>query len=496
VSSQQAGTAPAYPGTEAPYERRWIALAILGLVQGMLSIDTTVVNIALPSIQADLGFSSAGLAWVVNAYTLTAGGFLMLGGRLADLISRKRLFLIGVALFAGASLASGVAQNAATIVTARFAQGLGVAVASPAALALAVLMFPDHRERAKAIGIWGGIAGAGATFGVVIGGVVTSALNWRWIFLINLPIAAAVLLSARLIPDQRPARKSRLELAGAVLITASLTLIIDGLLNASSRSWSSIQVSLPLAAGAVLLAAFVISQAVIPDPLVPLGFLRDRTRASANVATILAMAVFMAMFFLLTLYMQDVGHYSALKSGLAYLPFGIAMLAAIYLSLRLLPRVSIKYSLVAAFLLCAAGTLLLGQIGDHLQYASHVLPATIIYGFAQGIIMPGLRFASLHGASPAEAGLASGLQNTTLQVGGSLGLAVLVTIALRHATSLSHGGGSSLSATVDGYVLAFRIGAAVLLAGALLIMLAFQHITPVSPGRPGAKRTAAGSSGA
>ncbi|HSZ40356.1 MAG TPA: MFS transporter [Trebonia sp.] len=496
MSSQQAGTVRVHPESEAPYGRRWIALVILALVQGMLAIDTTVVNIALPSIQADLGFSPAGLAWVVNAYTLTAGGFLLLGGRIADLISRKRLFLIGVALFAVASLASGVAQNPATMVAARFVQGLGVAVVSPAALSLAVLMFRDRRERAKAIGIWGGISGAGATFGVVIGGVVTSALDWRWIFLINLPIAAAVLLSGRLIPDQRPARKSRLELVGAALITAGLTLLIDGLLNASGRGWGSIQVSLPLAAGAALLVAFVISQAVIPDPLVPLGFFRDRTRASANVATILAMAVFMAMFFLLTLYMQDVGHYSPLRSGLAYLPFGIAMLAAIYLSIRLLPRVSIKYSLVAAFLLCAAGTLLLGQIGGHLQYASHVLPATIMYGFAQGIIMPGLRFASLHRTGPAESGLASGLQNTTLQVGSSLGLAVLVTIALRRTAALTAGGTSPVSAAVGGYVLAFRIGAAVLLAAAVLVMLVFQHISAVSLGQPRAKRAAPGGSGA
>ena len=487
MSSQQVRTTPAHPAPGALYERRWIALGILALVQAMLTIDTTVVNIALPSIRADLGSSPAGLAWVVNAYTLTAGGFLLLGGRIADLISRKRLFLIGVVIFAGASLASGLAQNPATMVTARFAQGLGVAAASPAALSLAVLMFPDSGERAKAIGIWGGISGAGATFGVVIGGVVTSALDWRWIFLINLPIAAVVLLSARLIPDQRPARRSRPDLVGAVLITASLTLIIDGLIGASSHAWGSAQVAVPLAAGAVLLAAFVVSQALIPDPLVPLGFFRERTRAAANAATILAMAVFMAMFFLLTLYMQDIGHYSPLRSGLAYLPFGIAMLAAIQLSIRLLPRVSIKYSLVAAFLLCAAGTLLLGQTGDHMQYATHVLPATIMYGFAQGIIMPGLRFASLHGTGPADSGLASGLQNTTLQIGGSLGLAALVTVALRHAASVAQGGATPLGATVDGYVLAFRIGAAALLAGAVLIAVAFQHINAASPGRPRAK---------
>jgi EmrB/QacA subfamily drug resistance transporter len=478
-----------------PYERRWIALGILALVQGMLSIDTTVVNIALPSIQSDLGFSSAGLAWVVNAYTLTAGGFLLLGGRIADLVSRKLLFLAGVVIFGGASLASGLAQDPATMVAARFVQGLGVAIASPAALSLAVLMFADPRERAKAIGIWGGISGAGATFGVVIGGVVTSALDWRWIFLINLPIAAVVLLSARLIPGQRPARTSRPDIVGAVLITASLTLIIDGLISAGSHAWGSSQVALPLSVGAVLLAGFVISQVLVRDPLVPLGFFRDLTRASANVATIVAMAVFMAMFFLLTLYMQDTGHYSALRSGLAYLPFGIAMLASIQLSIRLLPRISIKYSLAAAFVLCAAGTLLLGQIGDRMQYASHVLPATLMYGFAQGIIMPGLRFASLHKTGPADSGLASGLQNTTQQVGASLGLAVLVTIALRHAASLAASGASQPGATVDGYALAFRIGAAVLLAGAALIVLTFDHITSSGPARPGPGR-AAGSTGA
>ncbi|MEV6904582.1 MFS transporter [Amycolatopsis sp. NPDC051372] len=475
---------------QAPYARRWLALGVLALVQFMLSIDSTVVNVALPSIQGDLGFQPAGLAWVMNAYSLTAGGFLLLGGRVSDLADRKRLFMIGVVLFAGASLVSGVASNPGTLVVARFAQGLGVAVVSPAALALAVLMFPDARERARAIGMWGGLAGLGGTFGVVIGGVVTSAISWRWIFLINLPIAVVVLTaSVRLVPRSPVERRARIEPWGAVLGTAAMTTLVYGLLNASSHAWGGAAVLVPVVAGVVLLGAFIASQALVRDPLLPLGFFRDRTRSAANVAAILGMASFMTMFFVLTLYLQDFGHYSALRSGLAYLPFGLAMLVGIYVSTNLLPRIGIKFGVAGAFLIGAAAMLSLGQIGGSLHYAQLVLPATLCYGFAQGVIFPALRYAALHGATPSEVGLAGGVQNTTLQLGGSLGLAVLVTVALRHAGALAAGGANPQEATVDGYVLAFRIGAGVMLAAALLVLFFFEHVAAAArPGALGATR--------
>jgi EmrB/QacA subfamily drug resistance transporter len=466
----------------APNPRRWLGLGVLALVQFMLVLDTTVVNVALPSIQRDLGFSPSGLAWVVNAYSLTAGGFLLLGGRVADLIGRKRLFMIGVILFAGASAASGFAQNPGTLVAARFVQGLGEAIASPAALSLAVLLFDDPKERAKAVGAWGGLAGLGGTFGVVIGGVITSEASWRWIFLINLPIAAAVVVIVpRLIPESRVTARGRIDIVGALLITGSLVLIVDGLLAASTHQWGQAAVVLPLVIGGTLMAAFIVSQRIVPNPLVPLSFFRNRTRVSANVATMLSVAAFLSMFFVLTLYMQDVGHYSALKTGLAYLPFGGALLVGIGLSTQVLPRFGVKYGLVIAFLLAAGGLLLLSQIQTHVEFASHVLPGMLLFALGQGIMFPALQNAALHQVGSSDAGLGSGVQNTFLQVGGSLGLAVLVTTALRHANSQVADGVSQLTASTDGYALALRIAAGVALAGAVLVATVFEKVTFVPP---------------
>lgn len=470
--------------------RRWRALGVLALVQFMLVLDTTVVNVALPSIQRDLHFSASGLAWVVNGYTLMAGGFLILGGRVADMLGRRRLFMIGLALFAVASATSGLAQNSTMLIVSRFAQGLGEAIAGPAALSLAVLMFSDPRERTRAVGLWGGLAGLGGTIGVVLSGVITTYLSWRWVFLINVPVAAVVLLVApRLVSDSRSDAKGRIDIVGALLITAGLTLVVDGLLSAADHSWGSTSVLTPLIGGTALVAAFVVSQAIIRDPLVPLRFFRNRTRVTANIATICFTASFISMFYVMTLYMQNIGHYSALKTGLAYLPFGGALLLGIGLSTQLMPRIGVKVGLAVAFLISAVGFLLLGQITVQVDYSAHILPGLLLVALGNGFGLPGLQNAALYEVDSTDAGLASGVQNTFLQIGGSLGLSVLVSLGLRHATSKIAEGATLAVGTTDGYALALRIAAGFAIAAAVTVAIAFQRVRFVPPGQQAVAET-------
>lgn len=473
---------------EAPipvlYPRRWRALGVVALVQFMLVLDTTVVNVALPSIQRALHFSPSGLAWVVNGYTLMAGGFLILGGRVADMVGRRRLFMAGLTLFATASAICGLAQNATMLVIARFAQGLGEAVAGPAALSLAVLMFDNPKERARAVGLFGGLAGLGGTIGVVLSGVITSYTSWRWVFLINVPIAAVVLLVApRLVRETQSNQRDRIDVAGALLITASLVLIVYGLLQAATHAWSSDGVIVPLTIGGALLLAFVATQAVTRSPLVPLRFFANRTRVVANFATILLTSSFISMFFVLTLYMQDVAHYSAVKTGLAYLPFGVALLAGIAVSTQVVPKVGTKLGLFAAFLLVSGGLALLSQIGVHADYPAHILPGFLVMAFGNGIAFPALNNAALHGVGPRDAGLASGVENTFLQLGGSLGLSVLLTLALRHTASEAGHGVSAAIAATDGYQLALRVAVGLGILSALLVAAALERVTFVPPDR-------------
>jgi EmrB/QacA subfamily drug resistance transporter len=477
---------PAAPGTGAattgPDPRRWRALALLALVQFMFALDMTIVNPALPAIQRDLSFSTSGLAWVVNGYTLMAGGFLIVGGRAADFLGRRRMFVIGTVVFALASAMSGLAQDSAMLVTARFAQGLGEALAAPAALSLVVLLFTDTRERAKAIGAWGGIIGVGATLGVVISGIIVDEIGWRWIFLVNLPVALMIVFVVpRMVSESRIGGERRIDFMGAVLVTGGLTLMVDGLLNASSHDWGSSTVLIPLLTGAALLTGFAISQAVSKDPLVPRRFFKNRTRVSANVATIFAGAGFFTMFFSLTLYMQDVLHYSALKTGLAWGPFGLMLFAGLGASARILPRFGVRNGLIFSYLLSAAGLFLLGGISTHSSYASALLPGMLVMAFGQAISFVGLINSGLHRLGPADAGLGSAVQNTSQQLGGSLGLAVLVAIAIRHATSeAAHGAAAAVAAT-DGYALALRLGAAAMIAGAILVTILFEKVDFIAP---------------
>jgi EmrB/QacA subfamily drug resistance transporter len=456
----------------APDPRRWKALCVLGLMQFMLVLDITVVNVALPHIRTDLGFSRAGLTWVVDAYVLTAGGFLLLGGRLADLLGRRRMFLIGCGAFAVASAVSGASVSPGMLVASRFAQGASEALAAPAAFGLVALLFPDGKERAKAIGIFGGVAGLGGTLGPVISGLILQGLDWRWIFYINVPVAAVTILAVRHLVDESRAtastRAGRPDVAGALLATAGLVSVVYGLIRAATVAWGSTSVVAPIVTGVVLLVAFVVRERTARNPLVPLRFFRNRTRVTANAVTLCFSSVFFTLFFLMTLYLQDVEHYSALRTGLSYLPFGVAISAGI----------GVKAVLGAGFVFGAAGMWALTDITVRGSYLTQLLPGILLLAFGSGLCFSGFSNASIHGVSGQDASLASGVQNAVQQVGGAIGLAVLATLALRHAnTAMAHGVGAAAASTA-GTVLAYRIGAVILLVGAGGVWALFERVRP------------------
>ena len=451
--------------------RRWQALSVLLLVQFMLILDVSVVNIALPAIQTDLGFSRAGLTWVVDSYVLMAGSLLLLGGRLGDVFGRRRMFLAGVVVFGLASVACGLAPNPGTLVTARFAQGLGEALAAPAAFGLIALLFTDVRERTKAIGLFGGISGLAGTSGPILSGALVEYASWRWIFLLNIPVAiAALVLVPRLVRRDvaRNAGASRgLDVPGAVLATTGLTGIVYGLIEAASNDWGSTEVLLPLVGGVVVLAVFVVHQSKAANPLLPLRFLQERTRVSANLVTLLFFSVFFSQFFITTLYLQDVLGFSALRTGLGFLPFGIAIGAALGLATSVIPKVGFRPVLVAGLLLSIAGVLLYTRITADGSYTTQVLPALVVFALGSGLCLPTLGNAAVHNVTEDDAGLASGVQQALQQIGGAVGLAVLVTLALRSAEDAIMTGTDPGSAITDGYVLALRVGVGVLV-GALV----------------------------
>lgn len=461
--------------------RRWRALAVLGLIQFMLVLDITVVNVALPRIQHDLGFSRTELPWVVNAYVLMAGGLLLLGGRLADIAGRRRLFQLGVGIFAFASATCGAAISPSMLVSSRFVQGVGTALAGPAALGLIAVLFADPRERMKALGIWGGIAGLGGTTGTVISGVLTDMVSWRWIFYINVPVALiALIVVPRLIPESRMTRaRQRIDFAGAVTLTGGLVAIVYGVLQAASHPWGSVQVLLPLLGGLVLLAMMVVIETRTPAPLIPLGFFTNRTRLIANVTTLLNTAAFFTYIFLVTLFEQQVLGFSPLKGGLSYLPLGLSIGIGVIASSALMPRLGVKPLLAVGFFGAAAG-LLLTTTGIHTgtAYATGVMPGMIVLGLATGLIMPTATNAALHHVTGQDSSFASGVQNAMQQIGGALGLACLVTLALRRITGQIRNGIPANVAASHGYVLALRAATGLYVVGAIVIILLLEHVKP------------------
>ncbi|WP_405440489.1 MFS transporter [Streptomyces niveus] len=449
--------------------RRGPALVVLCFVQFMLVLDDNVVSVALPTLRDDLGFSTAGLAWVVNAYFLAFGGLLLLFGRMADLLGRRRVFLTGVALFGTASLVCGLAQEPWQLVGGRFVQGAGAAMASPAALALIALLFPGTGKRTKAFGLWGGIAGLGGTAGLVISGALTGLASWRWIFLINLPVAlAALVLLPRLVPESRAERAARLDVPGAVLGTGALVALVYGLLRAGETGWGDTAAVGPLVLAVFLAVAFLVVESRTAEPLVPLSFLSFRFRAVANGATLLFSAAMYAMAFLLMLHLQTVLGYRPLAAGLAYLPYGGGILAGMWLSSRAVIRLGMRPTLVIGFLTSAAGLLLLSGVAPSDGYASGVLPGMLLTSLGCGLSLPALTVAALTGTTEEDAGLGSAVLSSVQQVGGAVGVAVLVALATRRSEALAAQGDAAHAAT-EGFSLALTVTAVLLALGAVLI---------------------------
>jgi EmrB/QacA subfamily drug resistance transporter len=448
--------------------RRW-ALIVLCFVQFMLVLDDNVVSVALPSVRDDLGFGVTGLAWVVNAYFLAFGGLLLLFGRAADLLGRRRVFLGGVALFGVASLVCGLAQEPWQLVAGRFVQGAGAAMASPAALSLITLLYPGPEERAKALGIWGGIAGLGGTLGLVISGALTGLASWRWIFLINLPVAVlAIALLPRLVAESRATRKARLDVPGAVLGTGAVLSLVYGLLQAGESGWDDIAVVGPLLLAVVLTVSFLAVESRTAEPLVPLSFLAHRVRAVATSTTLLFAAAFYAMAFLLMIHLQTVLGYSPLEAGVAYLPYGAGILAGMWLSSRAVIRIGTRWALVVSFLISSAGLLLLSGVAPGDGYASAVLPGMLVTSLGCGLSLPALTVAAVTGTTGENAGLGSAVLSCVQQVGGAVGVAVLVTLAARRSDTLADSTGPMLAAT-EGYAVALTVAAGLLALGAAVV---------------------------
>ena len=436
----------------------------------LIVLDSTIVNVALPSIQADLGFSEASLAWVVNAYLLTFGGFLLLGGRLSDLFGRRRLFLIGLALFTFFSLACGLAGSQEFLVAARALQGLGGAIVSVVSLSLVMIIFTEPAERAKAMGIFGFVLSGGATAGVLLGGVLTDLLAWNWIFLVNLPIGAAVFaLTLRLLPDDRGSDdERRLDVTGAVTVTASLMLGTYAIVNGNDNGWTSGETIALLAAAAALLGIFLTVESRVRSPLMPLGLFRLRNISVANVVGVLMAGAMFGWFFLAALYLQLVLDYSPLEVGLAFLPATLIMgTGSIALSDRLVMRFGVKPPLVAGLALFAIGLLIFARTPVDGSFVVDVLPGMIVMGLGGGITFNPLLLAAMGDVEPTEAGLASGIVNTAFMMGGALGLAVLVSVADSRADSLRSAGDGPLVALTGGYHAGFLVAAVFAAIGAL-----------------------------
>lgn len=450
--------------------RRWIALYVLCLGSLMIVLDSTIVNVALPSIRADLDFSETSLAWVVNAYLLTFGGFLLLGGRLGDLYGPRRLFLLGITLFTLASLACGLSTTQAALVTARAVQGLGGAVVSAVSLSLIMSLFTEQGDRAKAMGVFGFVASGGGTVGVLLGGVLTDLLSWHWIFLVNVPVGVAVIACAlALLPGGRGhSTAQRLDAAGAVTVTAALMLAVYAIVNGNQVGWLTGRTLGLLGGSAALLALFLALEARVREPLMPLGLFRLRNVATANTVGVLWAAAMFAWFFLSALYLQQVLGYDPLHVGLAFLPTSLIMGAfSLGLSAKLVMRFGIRAPLGVGLGLAAVGLALFVRAPVDGGFVRDVLPSMVLLGFGAGMAFNPLLLAAMGDVAPTESGLASGLVNTAFMMGGALGLAVLASVADRRTSALRASGETAVAALNGGYHLAFVVGAifAVLAAG-------------------------------
>jgi EmrB/QacA subfamily drug resistance transporter len=454
----------------------WLVLVIVGLAQFMVILDATIVNVALPSIQRGLHFSPESLQWIVNAYTLAFGGFLMLGGRAADLFGRRRLFILGIVLFTGASLLNGLAGSAGILVAGRALQGLGGALVSPAALSVLTTTFKEGRERTAALSVWSAVAVGGGAIGLLLGGVLTSAFSWQWVFFVNVPVGViAILLALRYVPESRVETARGFDIAGAVSVTAGLGLLVYALVNAQTAGWVSVTTFGLLAIAAALLVSFVVLESRLRHPLVRLGIFRMRSITGSNAAMLLVAAGMFALFFFASIYVQEVLGYSALRAGLAFLPVTLGIIVGAGLSQQLIRRVGVRAVGLVGMCIAAVGLVMLSRIPVAGTYLGDLLPGLMIMAIGMGLTFVPITLIATTNVEEHDAGLASGLLNTSQQLGGAIGLAVLATLAanttsntlskLGHAPSAA----AQVAALVDGFHVAFLVGAFLMLGGAAVL---------------------------
>jgi EmrB/QacA subfamily drug resistance transporter len=468
------------PKTES---NRWLVLVIVCLAQFMVVLDATVVNIALPSIQHGLSFSDANLQWVVNAYTLVFGGFLLLGGRAADLLGRKRLFLAGVVVFTLASLLNGLAQSSSMLIAGRALQGLGGALVSPAALSILMTSFPGNQERTKALGVWSAIVAGGAAAGLLLGGVLTDLLSWEWVFFVNVPVGVLAIAAAlRFVPESRDEQAHRtFDLAGALTVTGGLMVLVYAIVKAQTFGWGSTRTLAMLAAAALLLAAFVAVERRSVAPLVRLNIFRTRTLTAANVALMLVGSGMFSMFFFASLYVQEILGYSPLKAGLAFLPVTAGIMIGAGIAQPAIRRFGPRPVPVIGLLLATFGMVWLTALPVHGSYVSDLLAGLFPMSLGMGLTFVPVTLLATAGVPAEDSGLASGLLNTSQQVGGALGLAILSTLAANHTTSLLTSGTARPLALLGGWHVAFTGGAVVLALAALslVVLLRRRHLAHV-----------------
>src|SRR4051812_34228715 len=452
---------------------KWLAMALLAAAQFVVVLDASIVNVALPSIGRDLHFSQDDLSWVVNAYVLVFGGFLLLGGRLADLLGRRRLFIVGLILFAAASLAGGLAQSEAWLISARAVQGLGAALLSPAALSLVTVLFAEGSERNKAMGVWGAVAGSGGAVGVLLGGMLTEWAGWEWVLFVNVPIGViAALLAPRLLAESRNEGERHFDVAGAVTITAGLSLLVYALVDANSAGWGSTQTIGLSALAVALIGSFYVIERRQEAPLVPFpGIFRIRTITGINVSAVLVAASLFSMFFFISLYMQNVLGFSALEAGLAYLPLAVGIIITAGASAGLVTRFGFKPVLVSGLVITAIGLVWFGQVSPDGSYVADVLFPSLLAAVGLGLAFVSMTVGAVSGVEPHEAGLASGLINTSQQIGGALGLAILATVANSRIDDLAATGTPQNVALTEGFQSAFLVGAGIAVVGAVLAMV-------------------------
>jgi EmrB/QacA subfamily drug resistance transporter len=451
---------------------RWFGLAVLLAVQFMVVLDIAIVNVALPSIQVDLGFSQENLQWVISAYALVFGGFMLLGGRAADLVGRRRVFLLGLVVFTTGSLLCGLAWSEASLIGARGIQGLGAAIITPAALSILTTTFQEGRERNIALGLWGAVGGFGAAAGVLMGGVLTDVFSWPWIFFVNVPVGVlAFVLTPFLLGESRDARAKSFDALGAVLVTGGLSLLVLAITQGNGWGWSSLTTIGTFAASAALLAGFVAWELRVEDPLMRFGIFRTRTVLGANITGFILGTALFAMFLMLTLYMQQVLHYSPLKTGVAYLAVAGTSIIWANVAAALVGRVGVKPLIASGMALLAVGMVLFTQLEVGGSYWLDLFPSFLIIAMGLAFCFVPISIAALAGVKPAEAGLASGLINTSQQIGGAVGIAVLSTVATTLTENEVADGTPVASAAVNGFQAAFWVGAGIALAGVVAALV-------------------------